>query len=383
MPPVLTVNVGSSSIRLNAVSVAAGGSKTVATFHAARVSAPTTPAPRDQLALILAAWNLGTPSAVAHRIVHGGSKLVRSCLIDQAVEAEIERLSPLAPLHNPPALEWVRACRDFFGPNVPQVGVFDTAFFVGLPEVAATYALPLSLDRRLGLKRYGFHGIAHQAMERRWRAIETRRAEATRVISFHLGAGCSAAAVREGRPVDTSMGFSPLEGLVMATRSGDLDPGLLLYLARAEGMTPERLEGLLNEESGLLGLSGMSGDMRVLLDSDREEARRAVAVYAYRARKYLGGYLAVLGGADAILFGGGVGENAPAIREMILADMDWAGVTLDRAKNRAAVGREARIDSRSGGPEVWAVPVDEATNQAEEAVAVLARDLPKRGKRET
>jgi acetate kinase len=370
MPLILTVNAGSSSIRLGSIRVEDGAFHTLAQFHGERERKSAV----SGLTSFLSGWGGGPPDAVAHRIVHGGSRLVRSCLIDRPAEDEIERLSHLAPLHNPAALEWIRACREVLGASTPQIGVFDTAFYAGLPDVAATYAIPIALAARHGIKRYGFHGLAHQAMERRWRALTSRLEEGSRVVSFQLGAGCSVTAIRDGRPIDTSMGFSPLEGLVMATRAGDLDPGLLLYLEREERLSNAELERLLNEESGLRGLSGLTGDMRALQDADGEEARRAIAVYAYRARKYLGAYMAALGGADAILFGGGVGENAPSIRAMIVEDLRWAGVALDRAKNQAAVATEARIDDSSGSVEVWVIPVDEATTLAREAVAVLGGD---------
>lgn len=200
---------------------------------------------------------------------------------------------------------------------MPQVAVFDTAFYAGLPQVAATYALPRSLCAEYGLRRFGFHGLAHDALWRRWRELSGAQQSNSRVISLQLGAGCSITAMRNGKPLDTSMGFSPLEGLVMATRCGDVDPGLIVFLQRAKGLESAALERLLNRESGLLGVSGLSDDMRALLEAHSETARRAVDLYCYRARKYIGAYLMVLEGADAILFGGGVGENAPEVRARI------------------------------------------------------------------
>ncbi len=422
---ILTVNAGSSSIRLDAMVVEDGPPRRVATHHGPQVATncrgdppgqvvADTVAPasggraiglaRDVLAEVLSRWNLGRPDAVAHRVVHGGRNLTRPCLLTQAVLAEIDGLSPLAPLHNPPALAWIGAARELLGKDVPQAAVFDTGFYADMPGVASMYALPQALTREHPeIRRYGFHGIAHEAMWRRWWKLEApqesewrRRAEAatphTRVISFQLGAGCSVTAVRDGKPIDTSMGFSPLEGLVMASRSGDVDPGLLLHLQRAGIATAVNLEHLLNEESGLLGVSGISADMRELLESGAGAARLAVDLYCYRARKFLGAYLAALGGADAILFGGGVGENAPAVRERILEGLEWAGIALDPERNRAAVGREARIDTAAvaderlqevagaemriehhrTGASVWVIPVDEAAILAEEAAALLS-----------
>ncbi|HEX7971709.1 MAG TPA: acetate/propionate family kinase [Thiobacillus sp.] len=360
---VLTVNTGSSSVRLAAFETDGGALTRAASGH----FSGDWNEPAAMLRAFLQGHGIEAVAAVAHRIVHGGARLTAPCRIDDTVEAEIERLAPLAPLHNPRALEWIRACRTLLRAQTAQVAVFDTAFYADLPEVAATYALPRALSARHGIRRYGFHGLAHEAMARRWRELKPELAKGGRVISLQLGAGCSVTAVRAGRAIDTSMGFSPLEGLVMATRSGDVDPGLLLYLQRAEGLAPERMERLLNEESGLLGLSGASGDMRALLEADDAEAKRAVDVYCYRARKYIGAYLAALGGADAILFGGGVGEQAPAVRAQMLSGLEGLGIALDDKANRAAIGAEMCISRGSGAVAVWVVPVDEAAILAQAA----------------
>jgi acetate kinase len=362
MSAVLTVNTGSSSVRLAAF--APPGLAKIAEAHHDTHGGDAA----GLLRAFLELHALSDVSVAAHRVVHGGGQLTAPCVVDASVEAEIARLAPLAPLHNPRALEWMAAARAVLG-EVPQVAVFDTAFFARLPEVAATYALPRALSTRLGLRRFGFHGLAHEAMARRWR--ELHPGGRGRVITLQLGAGCSITASRDGRAVDTSMGFTPLEGLVMATRAGDLDPGLLLHLQRIEGMTPGMLERLLNEESGLLGLSGTSGDMRALLASNGPAARLAIEVYCYRARKYLGAYLAVLGGADALLFGGGVGEHAPDVRAKILMGMEWAGIGLDGGRNAAVRGGEARIDNARGGPAIWVVAVDEAAMMAQKALSLV------------
>jgi len=366
----LTVNAGSSSIRLDVFALDPGGPKRLASQHDVRPEHRAV----DRLRDFLDPKAARPIDAVAHRVVHGGEKLVAPCLIDEGVEAEIARLAPLAPLHNPAALAWLHACREVLGAGVPQLAVFDTAFYAALPEAAATYALPRQLCREHGLRRFGFHGLAHLAMWRCWRGLRPELKDGGRTISLQLGAGCSITAVREGIAVDTSMGFSPLEGLVMATRSGDVDPGLLLFLQRAEGLSPSQLESLLSESSGLLGVSGVSADMRELLASEDAAARLAVSVYCHRALKYVGAYLAVLGGVDAVLFGGGVGENAPVVREKILTGMEWAGILLDPESNRA-VGKQVRISSPKSSVEVWVVPVDEATVIAEDAAALLG-DLP-------
>jgi acetate kinase len=373
---ILTVNTGSSSVRLAAFTCD-GRLKEVANTRA-DLSARD---PNAMLSKFLETHGLAQIRATAHRVVHGGGTLTTSCLIDDQVEHEIDRLSPLAPLHNPVSLRWIRATREVLGAGVSQVAVFDTAFFTDLPEVARTYAIPHELTKKHALLRYGFHGLAHQAMWLGWcnRNLkpDTSKLDADqeprgrgRIISIQLGSGCSITAIEKGMPRDTSMGFSPLEGLVMATRSGDIDPGLITYLQRQEGLTPEQLDELLNERSGLAGVSGRSGDMRQLLESQDEHSRLAVDLYCYRARKYLGAYLAVLDGAEAIIFGGGVGENVPAVREKILTGMQWCGIEVDSTKNRGSSGI-SRISSEGSRVEVWVVPVDEAAILAREAVKIL------------
>lgn len=362
----LTVNTGSSSVRLALYASDGDAPRLLAERRCSGESQP-----EHTLHDFIGSERV---DAVAHRVVHGGARLAESCVIDAAIETEIERLAVFAPLHHPRALAWVRACRALLGKGLAQVAVFDTGFYAALPEVARSYALPQQLAQRLGLRRYGFHGIAHQAMWRRWRRLRPGVAEGGRVISLQLGAGCSITAVAHGAPQDTSMGFSPLEGLVMATRSGDLDPGLLLHLLRAEKISIDELDHLLNRESGLRGMAGDS-DMRRLLNSNEPAARLAVELYCYRARKYVGAYLSVLGGADAILFGGGVGEYAPEVRERILSGMEWAGVALDRESNHAAIGSEACISRSDSHVAVWAIAVDEAQLLAEEAASLLTQPM--------
>ncbi len=368
----LTVNTGSSSVKL---ALYAGDGEVLRLLAERRH--PGESQPENTLRDFIGSARV---DAVAHRVVHGGARLAAPCVIDSAVEAEIERLAALAPLHNPRALAWLRACRALPGTEVMQVAVFDTGFYAALPEVARSYALPQQLVQRLGLRRYGFHGIAHQAMWRRWRQLRPDIAEGGRVISLQLGAGCSITATADGVPQDTSMGFSPLEGLVMATRSGDLDPGLLLYLLRTGKMSGDELDHLLNQESGLRGMAG-ENDMRKLLASDEPAAQLAIALYCYRARKYVGAYLAVLGGADAILFGGGVGEHAPEIRERILAGMEWTGIVLNRERNLAAVGSEACLSQDDSQVAIWTIPVDEGQLLAEATVSLLAHPMKNNGEK--
>lgn len=363
----LTVNAGSSSVRLAAFAQQGNSLSRQASVHFPDHGND----PAAMLRTFLKDYHIEEVAVVAHRIVHGGSRLTAPCRIDAAVQAEIGHLAPLAPLHNPRALEWIGACRTLFGEETAQVAVFDTAFYATLPQVATTYALPRALCARHGIRRYGFHGLAHEAMWRRWCEVRSPAKQGGRAISLQLGAGCSITAIRDGYAVDTSMGFSPLEGLVMATRPGDVDPGALTFLARAEGLSLDQLDRLLNEEAGLLGLSGTSGDMRTLLDADDANARLAIDVYCYRARKYIGAYLAALGGAEAILFGGGVGEHAWLVRAKILTGLERLGIALDPVANRASIGSEMRVSNPGSEVEVWVIPVDEAAILAQAALAVM------------
>jgi acetate kinase len=312
--------------------------------------------------------------AVAHRIVHGGMEFCAPCVLDEISERALAGLTALAPLHMPIALDLIALCRAIFGPSVLNIAVFDTAFFAKLPAVAQRYAIPLYLQQSHHVRRFGFHGLAHDSMLSRIQNLRPDRDRGGRIITLQLGAGCSAAAIDHGVPVDTSMGFSPLEGLVMATRSGDIDAGLVTYLQRTAGFTPDTLERLLNTESGLLGISGESGDMRVLLESTNRDARFAIDLYCYRIRKYIGAYVAVLGGLDAIAIGGGVGENSPVIRKRILSGMEWCGISVDDTANEsthATSETDARISPKSGPVDVWVVAVDEGAVLAREAALVL------------
>jgi acetate kinase len=309
----------------------------------------------------LRSLSMGEIEAVGHRVVHGGDHFVAPTLLDDAVVVALADLSDLAPLHNPPAVEVIHAARDALG-HVPMVAVFDTAFHSTLPTVARTYALPHDLASRHGIRRYGFHGIAHQYMVERYCALSGTPAENARIITLQLGNGCSACAIRGGKPVDTSMGFTPLEGLVMGTRSGDLDPGIVGWLAAREGAAAGEVVTWLNKRSGLLGISGIAGDMRTLLDVRESEpmADLAIEVFSYRVRKYIGAYMAVLGGADAIIFGGGIGEHAPYVRGRILDNMGWCGLRLDPARNERATEGEMKISGDDSQVSVYVVSVDEA-----------------------
>lgn len=366
MPIMIVFNSGSSSLRLSAYEYECGAIREVATSSHGRIE-------RDHDRIIedfLRDNALSDVKVAAHRIVHGGT-LSETRLINHETELAIRDASRLAPLHNPIALDWLGAARRILGAGIPQVAVFDTAFFHALPDVAARYALPTRLSDEYGLRRYGFHGIAHQAMWRRYRETGGR---GEKVITLQLGSGCSAAAILNGLPMDTSMGFSPLEGLMMATRPGDIDPGLILYLQQTAGLSPAQMETLLNTECGLKGVSGIARDMRALLASDAPSARLAVEMFCYRIRKYIGAYAAVLGGVDAILFGGGIGENAPVVRDNILSPLGWLGVTCDTRSNPATAGATACISKQGSAIEAWVIHVDEGAVIAEETVRLLSQE---------
>jgi len=313
-----------------------------------------------------------TPSgleAVGHRVVHGGHRFVEPVRLDDTVIAAIDALHDLAPLHNEPALAAIRATRAVLGARVPMVAVFDTAFHHTMPAWAAQYAIPRRLADRYHIRRYGFHGLAHRYMSERYAALTTTPIEQLKLITLQLGSGCSATAIAAGRSVDTSMGFTPLEGLMMATRSGDLDPALPGFLARQEGVDVAQVETWLNTRSGLLGVSECSRDMRELLAAEAHGnagAALAVELFCYRVRKCMAAYLAVLNGAEAIVFGGGIGENAPAVRARICASMDWCGLQLDATRNAAARAVEARISADHASLHAYVIPVDEAV--------IIARD---------
>ena len=303
--------------------------------------------------------------ATGHRVVHGGEFFSAPTLIEPSVIAQLESIADLAPLHNPPTLAVLRSVQQQL-PGVPMVAMFDTAFFRDLPEHAAAYAIPHQWRQRYRIRRYGFHGIAHEYLYRRYLNLTRSDRAPQRVISVQLGQGCSATALLDGRPVETSMGFTPLEGLIMGTRAGDLDAGVVLHLAR-QGLSWQSLEDVLNRKSGLLGLSNASDDVRELLRLEQAQhpgARLAMAAFCHRIRKYLGAYAAVLGGLDAVLFGGGIGENAPLVRSRVCEGLEWLGLDLDEEANAGCIGTETRISSASSRIEVFVIPVRE-----EEAIA--------------
>lgn len=312
--------------------------------------------------------------AVGHRVVDGGGHFSGPTLVDNEVVTAIKKLEELAPLHNAASLAAILATCKALGPSVPNVATFDTTFHHTMPKKASWYAIQPELADRHGVYRYGFHGLAHRYMVERYAAITRSDPQAPRLVTLQLGNGCSATAVRDGRSVDTSMGFTPLEGLMMGTRSGDVDPSLPSYLAPREGVEVAEVLSWLNKGSGLLGVSGVSKDMREILgarDRGNERAALAVEMFCYRVKKQVGAYLAALGGADAIVFAGGIGEHATEVRAEICAGMEWCGLVLDPKRNTEAVGREARISRDDSVMEAYVIPVDEAKIIARDTVCCL------------
>ena len=314
----------------------------------------------------------GEIEAVGHRVVHGGESFFISAKINEAVLSEIEANASLAPLHNPPNLAGIRAAQAVF-PDVAHVAVFDTAFHQSMPEHAYLYALPYEHYQEHGVRRYGFHGTSHRFVSQRAAEMLGLPRLGIRAITCHLGNGCSMSAVAGGRSVDTTMGLTPLEGLVMGTRSGDIDPAIPFFLQKRLGLGAAAVETMLNKQSGLLGISGLSNDMRTLREAaEKGNARAATArsVFAYRLRKYIGAYLAVLNGAHAIIFTGGIGENDARIRADAVDNMENLGVELDARANLAAVGCEAVVSRPRSRVKVMVVPTNEEIIIARDAARI-------------
>ncbi len=318
--------------------------------------------------------DVGEIGAVGHRVVHGGEEFTGSELITPEVIASIERFSGLAPLHNPPNLTGIRAAMQEM-PGVPQVACFDTAFHATIPEVAYTYALPYRLYEKYGIRRYGFHGTSHRYVARRAAELLGLGKYEVNCITAHLGNGCSMTAVSEGRSVDTSMGLTPLEGLVMGTRSGDFDPAILFFLAD-RGHDVNALNKLCNRDSGLLGISGESNDMRTLVEqaeSGNKRARLAIDVFCYRLKKYIGMYAAVLGRVDAVVFTGGIGENAHQVRAAACQGLELLGIAVDPQRNRQTVARrEGIISTPDSRTRVLVIPTDEEAAIAADTYEIVS-----------
>jgi acetate kinase len=310
---------------------------------------------------------------VGHRVVHGGDRYSEAVLIDDGVIQEIEKLEELAPLHNANALSVIRASRAI-GTSTPQVAVFDTAFHHTIPAHAHFYAIPWELTQRHRIRRFGFHGISHKYLMLRYAEITATPLESTNIITLHLEGGSSATALVGGRSVDTSMGFTPLEGLMMGTRSGDIDPAIVGFLSRKEKLDLAAVEELLNRKSGLLGVSGVSQDTRELVPRQSEERiALALDMFAYRVRKYIGAYLAAAGNVSAIVFGGGIGENTPEVRRRICEGLESLGLEFDQERNQGTIDCEGRISRDESRLHTWVIPTEEGLMIAHEAFLCLRR----------
>jgi len=299
-------------------------------------------------------------AAVGHRVVHGGETFKESVLISTEVIKEIARCMEYAPLHNPPNLKGIHATKALL-PDIPQVSVFDTAFHQTMPDYAYMYGLPYVLYKRHGIRRYGFHGTSHLYVSRRAAEMLKRPVNEMKIITCHLGNGCSIAAVKYGESIDTSMGFTPLEGLLMGTRSGDIDPAVVLHIMNKEELAMHEANTMLNKHSGIQGLSGVSSDMREIEEEQDSNSRARLAhqVFCYRLKKYIGAYIAALGGADAVVFTGGIGENSALVRRNVLSEMQIFGIELSNEKNDAANQHEREISTQHSALKILVIPTNE------------------------
>jgi acetate kinase len=355
---VLVVNAGSSSLKL---SVIGAGDEVLDT---------TTVDHGDEEAVRRFSEGHAPVNATGHRIVHGGTRFQLPTIVDDAVIDQLEALTPLAPLHQPAALEGVRITMRVM-PGIPAVACFDTAFHATIPDAAATYAIPEAWRRQWGLRRFGFHGLSHQWASQRAIEITSLPRAGSRIVVCHLGSGSSACAVRDGRSVDTTMGFTPMEGLVMATRSGTVDPGLVLWVIRQGGLDPGAVEHALDRKSGLAALSGTDGDLRHLTDSGDDRAQLAVAVWVHRLRAAIGAMSAALGGIDVLVFTGGVGEHQPPLRARTADGLAFLGVVLDPDANGAAT-TDADISAAHASCRTVVVTAREDVQIARQVRTVLA-----------
>lgn len=377
---VLVINSGSSSVKFQLVDPDSGTA--LSTGLVERIGEAGSPVADHDAALRRAFDALADDDidlktcgvvAVGHRVVHGGNIFYDPTPLDDAVIARLDELSELAPLHNPPALKGIQVARRLL-PDIPHIAVFDTGFFHDLPPAAATYAIDRELAQRYQIRRYGFHGTSHRYVSDRAAAFLDRSPGDLKQIVLHLGNGCSASAIAGTRPLDTSMGLTPLEGLVMGTRSGDIDPSVVSYLSHTAGMGIDDIETMLNQRSGVLGLAGERDfrRLRTMIESGDESAQLAYSVFTHRLRKYVGAYLAVLGHTDVISFTAGIGENDAAVRRDAVAGMEELGIVLDERRNLGG-GKGARQISADDSPiAVLVIPTNEELAIARDCVNVLA-----------
>ncbi|TWT75648.1 Acetate kinase [Posidoniimonas polymericola] len=368
---VLVINCGSSSIKHRSYDMPA--EQQVGGGAVEGIGTADGPASHDAGIEAVCSQSDTAPDIIAHRVVHGGDRFSGAALVTPDALAAIAELEPLAPLHNPANLLGVRITTQRF-PNVPQVVVFDTAFHQTIPQYASQYAIPRDLAERYGIKKYGFHGTSHRWASERAAAMLSRPVGELKAVVLHLGAGASACAVNGGKSVDTSMGFTPLAGLIMATRAGDIDPGVLTFLAREGGLTPDQIDALLNRESGLKGLAGDPDLRNVIARAEDGDAvaQLALDAYVYRIARTVGGYLVALDGLDALVFTGGVGERSAVVRAAVCERLAILGVTLDAQKN--AVGlteNDSRIEAVGSRVAVCIVAANEELQIAREAAACI------------
>jgi acetate kinase len=318
--------------------------------------------------------------AIGHRVVHGGEKFTKSVKIDKDVLAQIEECSDLAPLHNPANLKGIYACYEIFGDRIPQVAIFDTAFHSTMAAESYMYAIPVEYYEKYRVRRYGFHGTSHRYLAYRYRKLVGKPREEVNIITLHLGNGCSAAAIKKGYSVNTSMGLTPLEGLIMGTRSGDIDPAVVEYLFNKGIGSVADIFNILNKKSGMLGVSGLSNDMRDIekaASQGNRQAELALKMFALRVKKYIGAYLAEMNGADAIIFSAGIGENSALVRKMVCQGLENLGIELDEELNRQAVGGKClKISKADSQIAVWVIPTNEELLLARDTVRVV-RDVPR------
>ncbi len=312
-------------------------------------------------------------SAVGHRVVHGGEKFYKSVLIDKDVIKAIEECIDLAPLHNPPNIVGIEACKQIM-PNTPMVAVFDTAFHQSMPKKAYMYSIPYRLYEKYGIRKYGFHGTSHEYIARRAAEMLGKAFEEVKLITCHLGNGSSVCAIDKGYAVDTSMGFTPLDGLAMGTRSGSIDPAIVTFLMEKEGLSTTQVNTLINKESGVLGISGISSDFRDLdkaANEGNDRAELALQIFAYRVKKYIGKYAAAMDGIDAVVFTAGIGENNPGIRKRTIGNMSYLGISIDDTKNNSTIGVEQDISTPEARTRVFVIPTNEELAIARKTKKVL------------
>lgn len=301
-------------------------------------------------------------SAVGHRVLHGSEVYKVSTLITEQVISDIESFSELGPLHNPPQAAAMRACRAVFGPDTPMVAVFDTSFHQTMPEKAYMYGIPYEYYEKYHIRKYGFHGTSHRYVSQHYLEITNKKPEGTKLVVCHLGNGSSITAVQDGKCIDTSMGFTPLDGIVMGTRSGSIDPSVVIFLENKENLTPDQMSDVLNKKSGFIGLSRLSSDARDLVNASKKGDKLAKLVcdmLRYEIKKYIGSYAAAMGGLDAVLFTGGIGENSDELRTEVCEGLEFMGIVLDETENSRCTGSDHKISVANAGVEVWVIPTDE------------------------